>query len=378
MLLKEAQKVDPVMAIFGEAKKKKEAKKVDPVMAIFEQEKEEKKKKPMEVEPKREAVEEAKPKEAEGVTERDGEGNQSTKNPQKKNVVHPKGSASTLKFVALAILLCLFLAGLSEVEGREHMQDEFGIMRARNDREFHHKTSAPLPLISNINDRGFANEELLTLLEKGGEGRVRRAEEVNVVDMNGLFNTVNVNGNSIMANGDTVILVVGLYKCSEGSCSGSGSINMLETEDLNGEVKCVEDNASCVLDGENERRGMLVVRTGSGTLILRALTFDKGYASYGGGVYIVYGAILDLELLVFSNNRATDSAFGGGAIYVYTSGTIVNAYGTSFNGNTADSGNGDDIYRDSYGTIIIHNTCPSPYFSNTPIQGKTIFKSFEP
>jgi predicted outer membrane repeat protein len=153
---------------------------------------------------------------------------------------------------------------------------------------------------------------------------------------------------------------------------------MLYTDDLNGEVKCVDDNASCVVDGENERRVMWVEGTGSGTLILRALTFDKGYANVhvGGGVYISYDAIVDFELLVFSNNRATTSSYGeGGAIYVEESGTTVNIYGTSFNGNTADSGNGDDIYNnpDNAGTITIHSTCPSPYSSNTPILGKTIF-----
>ena len=35
----------------------------------------------------------------------------------------------------------------------------------------------------------------------------------------------------------------------------------------------------------------------------------------------------------------------GGAILVQSSGTSVNVYGTSFNGNTADSGNGNDIYK---------------------------------
>jgi predicted outer membrane repeat protein len=195
--------------------------------------------------------------------------------------------------------------------------------------------------------------------------------------MNGLFNTVsNENswadntGNSIMANGDTTTLAVRLYKCSEGTCANSWV--MLYTIGLHGEVKCVEDNASCVLDGENARRGMNVAGTGSGTLILRALTFDKGYTDIGGGVYITNDAIVDLKLLVFSNNRATSSDRGGGAIHVTFSGTTVNAYGISFNGNTADSGNGDDIYnRNDGGTITIHNTCPSPYSSNTPIQGKT-------
>jgi hypothetical protein len=115
---------------------------------------------------------------------------------------------------------------------------------------------------------------------------------------------------------------------------------------------------------------MYVYGTGSGTLILRALTFDKGYADYGGGVYISRNAIVDLELLVFSNNRATSSSFGGGAIIFDSSGTTINAYGTRFSGNTADSGNGDDIYRYG-GTITIHNTCPSPYSSITLIEGKT-------
>jgi hypothetical protein len=191
--------------------------------------------------------------------------------------------------------------------------------------------------------------------------------------MNGLFNTVSNfvhprlnTGNSIMANGDNTILADGLYKCSEGTCADSA--RMLYTYYLNGEVKCVEDNASCVLDGENERRVMTVRGTGSATLILRALTFNNGYADYGGGVCIDHGGIVDLELCIISNNRATSSDYGGGAIFVSSSGGTVNAYGTRFIGNTADSGNGDDIYNS--GTITIHNTCPSPYSSFTPIQGK--------
>jgi predicted outer membrane repeat protein len=208
----------------------------------------------------------------------------------------------------------------------------------------------------------------------------RSLAEVNVVDMNGLFNTVSNyagidvdTGNSNMANGDTAILAVGSYKCSEGTCALS--LILLYTYHLNGEVKCVEDNASCVLDLENERRGMFVHGTGSGTLILRALTFDKGYAASGGSVWIGYSALVDLKLCVFSNNRSHGSYTGGGAIYVSSDGT-VNAYGTSFNGNTAgdgddDTGDGDDIYNTNGGTITIHNTCPSPYSSITPIQGKT-------
>ena len=155
---------------------------------------------------------------------------------------------------------------------------------------------------------------------------------------------------------------------------------MLSTSDLNGEVMCVDNLAICVLHGENSKRGMDVYGTGSGTLtlILRALTFKEGEAIYGGGILIRLSAIVNIELCVFSNCRATWSNFGGGAIYVTSSGTTVNVYGTSFNGNTAASGNGGDIYRSTYGgtygegspTITIHNTCPSPYSSNTPIEGE--------
>ena len=197
---------------------------------------------------------------------------------------------------------------------------------------------------------------------------------VNVDNMNGLFNTVSNyagsdynTGNSIMPNGDTAVLAVGVYKCSDGPCSASE--DMLYTDGLNGEVKCLEDTASCIIDGEQTRRGMYVRGTGAGTLLLRALALKDGEGNMGGGVWIQSGAIVTIELCVFSNCRATDR--GGGAIYVQTNptSTTVNVYGTSFNGNTAASGNGDDIYKDG-GTITIHNTCPSPYSSNTPIEGE--------
>jgi hypothetical protein len=76
-----------------------------------------------------------------------------------------------------------------------------------------------------------------------------------------------------------------------------------------------------------------------------------------------------IELCVFSNCRSTSSISGGGAIYVSDTGGTVNVYGTSFNDNTAASGDGDDIYN-YLGSITIHNTCPSPYSSNTPTQGE--------
>jgi hypothetical protein len=272
-----------------------------------------------------------------------------------------------------AAILFLIVAEVFKAEGglkgkseRRHrkVQGRWGKRGEKRSRTRHPKSGSPFKGIANI--RGFNLAFFLFLLIAGVSG-------VSVDNMNALFNTVSFNGNSNMANGDTTILAVGSYKCSEGTCSGSD--DMLDTFDLNGEVKCVEDNASCVLDGENQRGGMYVEGTGGGTLILRALTFDKGYAEYGGGVYIFYGALVDLELCIFSNNRATDSSFGGGAIFVdgsgTSSGTRVNIYGTSFNVNTAlYGGNGDDIYNNA-GIITIHITCPSPYSSNTPIQGKT-------
>jgi hypothetical protein len=279
----------------------------------------------------------------------------------------------TLLAVILFVIVVNFFKAKGGLKGKNkirhgEVQGRWGSKGEKRSSMRNPKSGSPFKGIAKI--RGFNLAFFLFLLIAGVSG-------VNVGDMNGLFNTVSNyagtyynTGNSIMANGDTTTLAFGPYKCSEGTCAGS--YTMLYTDDLNGEVKCVEDNASCVLDGENARRGMLVGGTGGGTLILRALTFDKGYAAndVGGGVYIGGGAIVDLKLCIFSNNRATSSFNGGGAIYVWESGTNVNVYGTSFNGNTADSGYGDDIYR-SAGTITIHNTCPSPYSSNTPIQGKT-------
>jgi hypothetical protein len=134
----------------------------------------------------------------------------------------------------------------------------------------------------------------------------------------------------------------------------------------------VEDNATCLLDGESTRRVMLVDHTGSGSLILFAITFKEGKSEDGGGgIFINPGSLVDIHMCVFSNCRAIRASgriIGGGAIRVANSLTsFVNIYGTSFNGNDA-SGSGDDIHN--FGTITIHNTCPPPYSSNTPTQGK--------
>jgi hypothetical protein len=256
------------------------------------------------------------------------------------------------------------------MERIEHTQDDFVIIEAKVGSEFIQKTSELQP--SDVDSSSSATEEFL---EDEGEGRGRRVEEVTIDNMDGAFNLLSNyvgdnTGNSIMTDGDTTILTSGSYKCTDGT--GCASIaNMLWTENLIGAIKCEEDSATCTLNGENSRRGMRVEGTGAGTLLLRALSFQDGEASLGGGVDIRLGAIVTIELCVFSNCRATFFLGGGGAIAVYSSGTTVNVYGTTFNGNTADSGDGDDIYQGSSATITIHNTCPSPYSLSTPIQGKT-------
>ena len=199
-----------------------------------------------------------------------------------------------------------------------------------------------------------------------------------VADMTGVWDLVSNGvgsgydtGTSIMINGDTAALAVGSYKCSEGTCAHND--NMLNTVHLSGGIKCAEDNASCVLDGENSRRALRVSGTGSGTLNLRALTIKDGQGGSGGGAYIREEGVMSIELCVFSNCVSTSSSRGGGAIRVY-SGTL-NFYGTGFNNNYAGFA-GDDIHLDS-GEITIHSVCPSPYASFTPTQGNITTKFFE-
>ena len=214
----------------------------------------------------------------------------------------------------------------------------------------------------------------------------------NVQDMEGLFNTVSnyqaeivggiifdkINTGSythIMATGDTVILAVGLYKCSEGSCAaGDFTPNMLYTHNLEGELKCADDNsASCVFDGEHENSGMTVKGTGSGKFTVRAITFFNGVSMLGGGgMNIKEGATVDLILCHFMNCASTHPSVGGGAILVSGSETTVNTYGLSFVGNEAIN-DGKDVWNNpnNPGNVIVNETCPEPYSLNTPNQGKT-------
>eukprot|EP00520_Triparma_pacifica_P008937 CAMPEP_0118666010 /NCGR_PEP_ID=MMETSP0785-20121206/18966_1 /TAXON_ID=91992 /ORGANISM="Bolidomonas pacifica, Strain CCMP 1866" /LENGTH=4927 /DNA_ID=CAMNT_0006560251 /DNA_START=40 /DNA_END=14819 /DNA_ORIENTATION=- len=181
-------------------------------------------------------------------------------------------------------------------------------------------------------------------------------------------------GASIMSNGETTFMGAGEYKCTEGTCALTGHM-MLWLCDLYGSIECTNDSADCVLDAQSSRRAIAVDGTGGAILTLRALTFQNGLQSYGGGALIRLGSMIDIKLCVFINCRATDNNLhpGGGAIWLQTSSTTVNFYATRFSGNIAVSGNGNDIYNDkNEATITVHDTCPSPYSSRTSTQGSAL------
>ena len=213
---------------------------------------------------------------------------------------------------------------------------------------------------------GVARGQEYSAVEAGsvvGYEEGRRLAEHRVSTMTELTNRV-IKGNNNTANGDTTTLSAGVYKCSDGTCPGDH--DMLYTYNLYGTIQCLNDHASfCVLDGESIRRLMYVRGEVSDKLTIRAIRFYKGKGSIGGGGVNVDGAVVDITLCVFDSCE-TYSHDGGGGIYV--SGGTLNIYGTTFKGNSAPNGYGDDIYRDR-GTVTIHDTCPSPYTANTPTQG---------
>ena len=204
----------------------------------------------------------------------------------------------------------------------------------------------------------------------------RRLAEHGVSTMTELWNKVSNDessssniGTDIMANGDTTTLSVGEYKCSDGSSCADVWV-MLATYHVTGTIRCLNDDATCVLDGESSRRGLRV--TDSVKLTIRAIRFYRGRdwrGGDGGGIYVSYSAKVDINLCVFDSCEATDSNYGGGGIFVSSMDSVVNIYATTFTRNKAGNGGGDDIYKKS-GSVTIHDTCPSPYSANTPTQGK--------
>ena len=182
-------------------------------------------------------------------------------------------------------------------------------------------------------------------------------------------------GRNIMTKGDTTILSAREYKCSDGTCAGAET--MLSIKNMYGTIRCMIDDASCVLNGESKRRGMWVLGTDSGTLTIRAIRFKNGKSGKsngGGGVGIanVSAAKIDIILCVFDSCEATNqppqNLKGGGGILV--KGATVNIYATRFTGNSAPDGKGKDIRRTGGNVNLHNNVCPSPYSAITPTQGK--------
>ena len=202
----------------------------------------------------------------------------------------------------------------------------------------------------------------------------RRLAEHTVSSMTELFDKVSNTGADIMTNGDTTTLSVGEYKCSDGTCADDrpnteapDSDSMLVTEGLYGTIQCVNDDASCVLDGESSRRGIRVFGVLYMKLTIRAIRFYKGKADDGGGICVsTHTSKVDIILCVFDSCEATRQ---GGGIFVVD--CTANIYATTFTGNSAPSGAvGVDIFNNSGGAVTIHETCPSPYSAYTPKRGK--------
>ncbi|GMH68312.1 hypothetical protein TrRE_jg118, partial [Triparma retinervis] len=87
----------------------------------------------------------------------------------------------------------------------------------------------------------------------------------------------------LMASGDTVVLAIGSYRCSEGTCSKSvGERRMVMSQLFSGLWECESHyEAQCVIDcessdsGSEGRKGIVVMTTNAngGTLTIKALTF---------------------------------------------------------------------------------------------------------
>ena len=93
---------------------------------------------------------------------------------------------------------------------------------------------------------------------------------------------------------------------------------------------------------------------------------DAGAGDYGGALYIDYSALVSVQGCKLSSNQA---GYGGG-IYAVNSGTTLNVFTTTFDGNTATN-NGDDIYVTNSASVTVHSTCP-PDWSGTPATGSNL------
>jgi hypothetical protein len=113
-----------------------------------------------------------------------------------------------------------------------------------------------------------------------------------------------------------------------------------------------------------------VKETDGGKLTIRAITFQNGQASNGGGGLLINAAAVDVQLCVFINCESTSTYYGGGGIYASGATTSLNVYGTSFSENEVPAAtDSSDIYT-STSSITVHNTCPVPYSAVAAVEGK--------
>ena len=188
-----------------------------------------------------------------------------------------------------------------------------------------------------------------------------------------------VEGTNVMETGGTTTVTAGEYKCSDGGTCHD-KYTMLALNKLPGTIACENDSVeSCVINGENGRRGLSVHGTDSEKLTIRAIKFWQGTADNvpeiggvfenGGGLFVDDGANVVIILCTFDSCAATDIGRGGGGIFVRGGGTVVNIYATIFKNNEASAGKGKDVRRVN-GAVNIYNICPSPYDANTPAKGE--------
>ncbi|GMH98720.1 hypothetical protein TrST_g13621 [Triparma strigata] len=138
-------------------------------------------------------------------------------------------------------------------------------------------------------------------------------------------------GNNIIDNDDSVAVGVGTFS----GAPYARSATVYYTDAIYFSLVCSGAAHNCVLDGSDSRQIMLISGTGG------ACKLSSNQASKGGG------------------------------IFAQSSGTTVNLYTTSFDGNTA-SNNGDDIYVYNSGcSVIVHSSCP-PDWSGTPAAGSDL------
>ena len=103
-------------------------------------------------------------------------------------------------------------------------------------------------------------------------------------------------------------------------------------------------------------------------MTLAGIHFKDGYRSggYGGALWIENSALVSVQGCKLSSNQAGS----GGGIFAYGSGTMLNLYTTSFDGNTGRNG-GDDIYVWVSASVTVHSSCP-PDWGGTPAAGSNL------